>query len=78
MLTIGVDAHKHVHVAVVVDPAGREVARWRGANRPAGWRTIGHSRPPGPAWPPVTPRASSIGRRQVAACSRSSCSRTMA
>ncbi len=40
MLTIGVDAHKRVHMAVAVDAAGREVARWRGANSVDGWRQI--------------------------------------
>lgn len=40
MLTIGVDAHKQVHVAVAVDAAGREQARWRGANTPAGWQEL--------------------------------------
>jgi hypothetical protein len=38
MITIGVDAHKGVHVAVAVDEAGREVARWRGPNSATGWR----------------------------------------
>jgi transposase len=40
MITIGVDAHKHVHVALALDEAGREVDRWRGANSPAGWREV--------------------------------------
>src|SRR5262245_21937529 len=40
MLAIGVDAHKAVHVAVAVDAAGREVARWRGANSGEGWREL--------------------------------------
>jgi transposase len=40
MLTIGVDAHKGVHVAVAVDAAGREVARWRGPNSVDGWRQL--------------------------------------
>ena len=40
MLTIGVDAHKHVHVAVALDPTGREVGRWRGANRPDDWQGL--------------------------------------
>src|SRR5919199_4614605 len=40
MLTIGVDAHKGVHVAVAVDTAGREVARWRGPNSAEGWRQL--------------------------------------
>lgn len=37
MITIGVDAHKRVHMAVAVDAAGRELARWRGPNSIAGW-----------------------------------------
>ncbi len=41
MITVGVDAHKRVHMAVAVDAAGREVARWRGPNSPAGWRQVG-------------------------------------
>lgn len=41
MITIGVDAHKRVHVAVAVDDAGREVGRWTGPNNPAGWRQLG-------------------------------------
>jgi hypothetical protein len=32
MLTVGVDAHKRVNMAVAIDAAGREVARWRGPN----------------------------------------------
>ena len=40
MLAIGVDAHKAVHVAVAMDGAGREVARWRGANSAAGWQQL--------------------------------------
>jgi transposase len=39
-LTIGVDAHKRVHAAVAVDALGREQARWRGANTPAGWQAL--------------------------------------
>ncbi len=38
MITIGVDAHKRVHMAVAVDAAGRELTRWRGPNSSAGWR----------------------------------------
>ena len=41
MITIGVDAHKRVHVAVAVDDAGREVARWSGPNSHTGWRQLG-------------------------------------
>ncbi|MDP9372503.1 MAG: transposase [Chloroflexota bacterium] len=40
MITIGVDAHKRVHLAVAVDEAGREVARWRGPNSAEGWRQV--------------------------------------
>ena len=40
MITIGVDAHKGVHVAVAVDEAGREVPGWRGPNSAAGWREL--------------------------------------
>jgi transposase len=37
MITIGVDAHKREHVAVVLDEAGRELNRWRGPNSAEGW-----------------------------------------
>ncbi len=40
MITIGVDAHKRVHMAVALDAAGREVARWRGANSADGWQQL--------------------------------------
>ena len=40
MLTVGVDAHKRVNMAVAIDTAGREVARWRGANDAEGWRQL--------------------------------------
>src|SRR3712207_1479202 len=40
MLTIGVDAHKRVNMAVAIDAAGREVARWRGPNSVDGWRQV--------------------------------------
>jgi transposase len=40
LITIGVDAHKRVHVAVALDDAGLEVAQWRGPNSPSGWRTL--------------------------------------
>src|SRR5437764_942724 len=40
MLTIGVDAHKRTNVAVAIDAAGREVARWCGPNTVAGWRHV--------------------------------------
>jgi transposase len=37
MMTIGVDAHKRVHVALAVDEAGHEVGEWRGPNSTKGW-----------------------------------------
>jgi transposase len=40
MITLGVDAHKQIHVAVAVDEAGRELDRWRGENSPDGWARL--------------------------------------
>jgi len=40
MLTIGVDAHKSVHVALAIDEAGREVGDWQGPNSESGWRSL--------------------------------------
>ena len=40
MITIGVDAHRQVHVAVAVDATGRELAHWRGPNRPEAWHQL--------------------------------------
>ena len=40
MLTVGVDAHKRVTMAVAIDAAGREVVRWRGPNSVAGWQQL--------------------------------------
>lgn len=40
MLTIGVDAHKRVNLAVALDDAGREVGRWRGPNSVEGWGQV--------------------------------------
>jgi transposase len=40
MITLGVDAHKQIHVAVALDDAGRELDRWRGANSPEGWADL--------------------------------------
>jgi transposase len=40
MLTIGVDAHKHLHVAVAVAADGHEVGCWQGPNDPAGWQAL--------------------------------------
>lgn len=39
-MIIGIDAHKRVHQAVAIDEAGREQARWRGANTPAAWQQL--------------------------------------
>lgn len=40
MITIGVDAHKQVHVAQALDDSGHELGQWRGSNSPAGWRSL--------------------------------------
>ena len=40
MITIGVDAHKRVHVALALDEAGREIGHWQGKNSAAGWRDL--------------------------------------
>src|SRR5919202_3513090 len=40
MITLGVDAHKQVHVAVALDEAGHELGRWRGPNSPRGWEEL--------------------------------------
>jgi transposase len=40
MITIGVDAHKRVHVAYAVDEAGHEIGQWRGANNASGWQHL--------------------------------------
>ncbi len=40
MITIGVDAHKRMHVALALDEAGREVAQWQGSNSPTAWREL--------------------------------------
>jgi hypothetical protein len=40
MITIGVDAHKGLHVAVALDMAGRELARWQGPNSQSGWADV--------------------------------------
>lgn len=37
MISIGVDAHKTLHVAVAIDDAGRVLAEWSGPNSPADW-----------------------------------------
>jgi transposase len=40
MLTLGVDAHKRVHVAVALDERGQELGQWKGPNSPDGWREV--------------------------------------
>jgi transposase len=40
VITIGVDAHKRVHMAVAVDGAGREITHWRGPNSIEGWQQL--------------------------------------
>jgi transposase len=40
MLTIGVDAHKQLHVALAVDDAGRVVDQWQGPNSTTGWAEL--------------------------------------
>ena len=40
MITIGVDAHKGLHVAVALDEAGRELTRWQGPNSRRAWAEL--------------------------------------
>src|SRR5687767_14902169 len=40
MITVGVDAHKQVHMAVALDTQGRTLGNWRGPNSPAGWHEL--------------------------------------
>ena len=40
MITLGVDAHKQVHMAVALDEAGHELGRWRGPNSRRGWEEL--------------------------------------
>jgi transposase len=40
MVIIGVDAHKFVHQALAVDPAGKVLASWRGSNTAADWAAL--------------------------------------
>ena len=37
MITVGVDAHKKIHVALALDEFGRETNHWHGANSKSGW-----------------------------------------
>ncbi len=38
MITIGVDAHKRVHVGLALDDTGRELGHWCGPNSAVGWQ----------------------------------------
>jgi len=40
MVTIGVDAHKRVHVGIALDDAGQEIGHWRGPNSVVGWESL--------------------------------------
>ena len=40
MITIGVDAHKRIHVALALDDAGQELGHWRGPNSAGGWHSL--------------------------------------
>jgi transposase len=42
MLTIGVDAHKHIHVALALDEAATVLGQWQGPNSPDGWSSLRH------------------------------------
>ena len=39
-LTIGVDAHKHIHVALALNEAGTILGHWQGPNSPDGWSNL--------------------------------------
>jgi transposase len=40
MITIGVDAHKRLHVAIALDATGQRCGHWQGANSPEGWAAL--------------------------------------
>jgi transposase len=40
VITIGVDAHKRLHVALAINEAGQELGGWRGPNSAAGWQHL--------------------------------------
>jgi transposase len=40
MLTVGVDAHKQVHVAIALDELGRPVGQWHGPNTVSRWQSL--------------------------------------
>jgi transposase len=40
MITIGVDTHKHLHVAVALAPSGQPLSSWQGPNSADGWSSF--------------------------------------
>jgi hypothetical protein len=40
MITIGVDAHKQVPVAVALDRTGQPCGQWEGENSAEGWAAL--------------------------------------
>lgn len=40
MNTVGVDAHKRLHVALALDEFGREISSWKGTNSQHGWESF--------------------------------------
>lgn len=54
MVTIGVDAHTHIHQALALDDTGTVLGTWRGANTIAGWQQI-------LAWAATFPRSHQWG-----------------
>ena len=40
MITLGVDAHKRLHVALAIDEAGQTLGEWRGPNTADGWGSL--------------------------------------
>ena len=40
MLTIGVDANKHIHQALALDDTGALLGTWRGTKTPDGWQQL--------------------------------------
>jgi transposase len=40
MITVGVDAHKRLHVGTAVDETGREIGTWKGPNTVLGWQAF--------------------------------------
>lgn len=41
-ISIGVDTHKHLIVAVAIERTGRRLESWQGTNDPAGWQQLSH------------------------------------